>query len=258
MLNRSRPFQKSVQAGREVWIMKTAIEIITELHPQHHGDLGVLFEMIRQVREGGADVAKIQLYDAGELLGPAWQYLEFDRDQLRCIKEYCDDVGIELMASVFDRTRLDWCEDLGLERYKIASRTVVDDPKLCEEILDLGKVTFVSLGQWTGSDLPFGDRPTARHLFCVSKYPALAADLKGFPSDFPAESLDGYSDHSLGIDWPLLAVARGAAVIEKHFTLSKEANCATERGHAGSMDLADLVLLRRFGDGLLRAHTASA
>lgn len=238
--------------------MKTAIEIITELHPQHHGDLGVLFEMIRQVREGGADVAKIQLYDAGELLGPAWQYLELDRDQLRSIKDYCDYVGIELMASVFDRTRLEWCEDLGLERYKIASRTVVDDPKLCEEILDLGKVTFVSLGHWTGSDLPFGHRPTVRHLFCVSNYPALAADLKGFPSNFPAQGLDGYSDHTIGIDWSLLAIARGAAVIEKHFTLSKEANCATERGHAGSMDLADLVLLRRIGDGLLRAHTACA
>jgi sialic acid synthase SpsE len=172
------------------------------------------------------------------------------------VKDYCDYVGITLMASVFDRTRLEWCEDLGLEHYKIASRTVVDDPELCEEILDLGKVTFVSLGQWTGSDLPFGDHPSVRHLFCVSKYPALPTDLKTFPSDFPAQGLDGYSDHTLGIDWPLLAVARGARVIEKHFTLSKDANRATERGHSGSMDLADLALLRRIGDGLLRAHAA--
>lgn len=238
--------------------MKTAIEIIAELNPQHHGDLGVLFEMIRQAREGGADLAKIQLYDAEELLGPQWNYLELDRDQLRSIKDYCDYVGIALMASVFDRTRLEWCEELGLEHYKIASRTVVDDPGLCEEILDLDKVTFVSLGQWTGSDLPFGDRPTARHLFCVSKYPTLAADLQGFPSDFPAQGLDGYSDHTIGIDWSLLAVARGAAVIEKHFTLSKDANCATERGHSGSMDLGDLVLLRRIGDGLFRARGACA
>jgi sialic acid synthase SpsE len=216
----------------------------------------VLFEMIRQAREGGADVAKIQLYDAEELLGPQWSYLEVDRDQLRSIKEYCDYVGIELMASVFDRTRLEWCEELRLERYKIASRTVVDDPQLCEEILDLGKVTFVSLGQWSGRGLPFGDRPTVRHLFCVSRYPTLPADLRGFPSDFRAQGLDGYSDHTIGIEWALLAVARGASVIEKHFTLSKEANCATERGHAGSMDLADLALLRRIGDGLLRAHMA--
>jgi N,N'-diacetyllegionaminate synthase len=233
------------------------IEIIAEIHPQHGGDMGVVREMIRQAAGEGADVAKFQLYNAFELLGSHdWDYLQLDREQTERIAGWCGTEGIEFMASVFDPERLEWCEAIGVRRHKIASRTVAADPGLCGRILATGKETFVSLGAWTGATHPFPEATHARYLHCVAKYPAFAEDLAGFPPDFPAAGLTGYSDHTLGIDAPLLAISRGASVIEKHFTLDKTRGSRTERAHVCSMTPSELRELRRFGDGLLRVRRA--
>jgi sialic acid synthase SpsE len=213
--------------------------------------------MIRQSRLNGADIAKFQLYDAVALLGSdQWHYLELSQEQTAQAKQWCDEDGIEFMASVFDRQRLAWCEELGVHRYKIASRTVTNDPDLCRTILDLGKETIISLGSWTGPGLPFGQSDQIRYLYCKAKYPALLSDLADFPDDFPRQGLSGYSDHTLGIEVCLLAVARGAAVLEKHLTLDKTRGRSTEKGHVGSMIPSELDSLRRTGGLMYRARRA--
>ncbi len=232
------------------------LEIIAELHPQFGGDMGLLREMVRAASDAGANVAKVQLYDARALLGDAWAYLELSRPQLEALRGWCEQERIELMASVFDHERLSWCRDLGMQRYKIASRTVRDDPRLCDAVLSDGKETIVSLGHWSGADLPFRDCGHVKYLHCKSLYPAMWEDMQDFPDDFAARGLDGYSDHTLGIDFCLLAIARGANVLEKHFTLDKTRGRDTERAHVCSMTPVELHTLRRIGGSLWRARAS--
>jgi sialic acid synthase SpsE len=237
--------------------MSTDLMIVAELHPQHGGDFGLLREMIRAAKLNGADIAKFQLYDAVALLGSdQWRYLEFTQEQTAQVKQWCDEDNIEFMASVFDLERLRWCEELGVRRYKIASRTVVANEALCRAILDIGKETIISLGSWTGAGKPYGTGDQVRYLYCKAKYPALLSDLGDFPENFQASELAGYSDHTLGIEVCLLAIARGATIVEKHFTLDKTRGRATEKGHICSMTPPELSELRRTGGLLLRARRA--
>ena len=232
------------------------LEIIAEIHPQHGGDMGVAREMIREAKRNGADVAKFQLYDAAALLGPAWEYLELTREQVGRLKAWCDQEGIEFMASVFDTERLAWCDELDVARFKIASGTVTKDPALCREVLDRGKETIVSLGHWQGPGKPFGDEARIHYLYCKANYPAFYEDMDDFPVGFEAAGLAGYSDHTLGLEVPLLAIARGARIIEKHMTLDKTQTKATEKAHVCSMTPGELAALRRDGGALYRARRA--
>ena len=232
------------------------LEIIAEIHPQHGGSLPTAREMIRAAKAGSATVAKFQLYDATAVLGPEWAYLEISRDELGTLKGWCDEEEIEFMVSVFDEERVGWCEDLGVSRYKIASRTVADDPALCRTILELGKETLISLGMWHGTEMPFGQEPTIRYLYCKSNYPTLLGDLHDFPDDFGEAGLAGYSDHTLGIDVCLLAIARGATIVEKHFTLDKTRTTPTERAHVCSMLPPELAELSHVGSRLYRTRRA--
>lgn len=229
------------------------LEIIAEIHPQHGGQPAAMRELIRQAKLNGADVAKFQLYDAEKLLGPEWSYLELTREDVRRLKDWCDEDEIEFMASVFDEERLGWVEEVGVARHKIASGTVVNNAALCERILALGKPTIVSLGHWSEPEPPFGTSPRIDYLYCKSKYPAMYEDMDDFPDDFTAAGLSGYSDHTLGIELCLLAVARGATILEKHFTLDKMRSMKTEKAHICSMTPLELAELRRIGGSLGRA-----
>ena len=233
-----------------------ALEIIAEIHPQHGGSMSMVREMIREAKRAGADVAKFQLYDAVSLLGDAWRYLELSREDVLRIKEWCDQEEIEFMASVFDEERLGWCEEVGVARHKIASPTVKKDRALCERILDLGKPTIISLGQWTAPEKPFGTDARISYLYCKARYPAFHEDMGDFPADFEADALAGYSDHTLGTELCLLAIARGAYIIEKHFTLDKTRTIDTEKAHICSMTPAELAELRQVGGSLHRARAA--
>lgn len=232
-----------------------AFQIITEVHPQHGGDPGLLREMVREAKQNGADTVKVQLYDAVALLGSdRWTYLQFTQESAAQLAAWCRQEEIEFMASVFDPVRFRWCEELGVKRYKIASRTVEGDPELCKIILASGKETIVSLGNWTGPGKPFGESAQVKYLYCKSKYPAFFEDLSDFPDDFEGAGLAGYSDHTLGISVPLLAIGRGAEIVEKHFTLDKTRGSPTEKAHICSMTPTELGELRRVGGGIYRAR----
>jgi sialic acid synthase SpsE len=213
--------------------MNGAPTFIAELHPQHGGQLSVLLEMARRCAMAGADIMKVQLYDEA-FLGPDWHYLVLSRGELETFAETCRDLGVVWSASVFTRDRIAWCEDLGMELYKIASRTVTEDRALCEEILALGKPTYVSLGAWDSEEPPFPGAIGVTYLHCVSRYPTMPSDLEPRHFDFSGH-VDGFSDHTLGTAAMDLALARGATVIEKHVTLDQRAVRPTERAHACSI-----------------------
>ena len=134
------------------------------------------------------------------------------------------------MFSIFNNEALEMLKNIKMNYYKIASRTIKDEIDLCQRIINLNQTTFISLGMWDKETLPFGNKSNIKYLWCKSKYPAYPWDLNNFPKNFTSEGICGYSDHSVGIDIPILAICRGAKVIEKHFTLDK--SDVTIRDHA--------------------------
>ena len=190
---------------------------IAEIGLNHNGNFNACHEMIRLAKNSGADIAKFQL---------GWKSLPneinfLDLERIKTLKKWAEEFDIELMFSIFNKESLEMVKELNLDKYKIASRTVVGDIDLVKEIVDLKKRTFISLGMWEEDYLPITGKENIDYLWCKSKYPTELNDLKKFPKDFKNSNYVGYSDHTIGIDMPLVAISRGAKVIEKHFTLDK-------------------------------------
>ena len=199
---------------------------IAEIGLNHNGNFGLCYELIKQAKHAGADVAKFQL---GWRAQPG-EMNHITPDVLRQLKRWCAYFDIELMCSVFTAEAYDLVRPFDLPRYKIASRTVKEDLGLVRRIAGEGKVTLISLGMWDRPELPLEKTPAIRYLWCRSKYPCEPQDLVGLPRNFAEGPYDGYSDHTIGIEAPLLAIARGASIVEKHFTLDK--SDTTIRDHA--------------------------
>lgn len=232
--------------------------IIAEIGINHNGSLNVAHEMIRQAKISGADVAKFQFYDPYTIFGPDGSFpnavalaqaltVQFGFDEAKQLKAWCDQEGIEFMASVFDLERFGWTESLGVHRHKIASRAA-QDTTLCERILATGGETFVSLGFWPVGKVPY-EAPNARYLYCVPKYPCPYEDV-ALPRSFAESVYDGFSDHTIGIEAALVAVGRGARVIEKHFTLNKGLPGPDHVCSATPDELAELSRLSRLMEKL--------
>ena len=163
--------------------------------------------------------------------------------------------AIEIFASVFDIEHLQWCENLGIKRYKIAARQY-NNRTLAEAVRATGKPVIQSLDPYyirrinrASSVLPLIDRPAlpsfsaqTSYLYCCSKYPATIDELHLGGIDFHSE-WDGLSDHTIGLGASLTALARGAKIIEKHFTLDKS---ATGFDHLWSMTPSELLQLTKY------------
>ena len=186
--------------------------------------------------------------------------VQFGFDQAAQLKTWCEQEGIEFMASVFDLERFKWMESLGVSRHKVASR-VVQDRELCEHILATGLETFISLGFWDGQGVPY-PCSNARYLYCVPKYPCPYEDIC-LPQGFADSIYEGFSDHTIGIEAALVAVGRGARIIEKHFTLEHN---LPRPDHQASLEPAELkamvTAIRNIkvalGDGIKRLTPSEA
>jgi N-acetylneuraminate synthase/N,N'-diacetyllegionaminate synthase len=229
------------------------VEIIAEIGQNHNGDMTLAKELIYAAKENGADVAKFQLYEVDSIFQPDFEWYkaakeaELNQEQAAELAETCVKADIEFMSSVFDVERVRWCEEIGMKRYKIASRSVRHEP-LLRAVGETGKDVIVALGMWEGGGFPVvPTEARVDYLYCVAKYPTLPEDLDFEAIDFREYS--GFSDHTIGIDAPLVAIARGARIIEKHFTLSKQ---MPGPDHAGSMEPEELLELRRFADSFAR------
>ena len=94
------------------------VKIISEIHPQHHGSILELKRQIYLSFLGGADMIKVQLYSSKELFkNNEREYLEISFDELKFIKDFCDNLSIELFASIFDTKKIKWCEKLNFNFY---------------------------------------------------------------------------------------------------------------------------------------------
>lgn len=159
------------------------------------------------------------------------------------LSEYCKEVGIGFMSTPFDLTSIDVLADIGQDYFKIPSGEITNLPYLRKiagkgipVILSSGMATIVEVENaikvltGTHHSTPAGFKPTITRsdiivLHCNTQYPTPYSDINLRAMYTMAETLfvkTGYSDHSLGIEVPIAAVAMGACVIEKHFTMSRE------------------------------------
>lgn len=193
---------------------------VAEIGSNHKGIPSLAFEMIRQAKFAGADIAKFQLLKPDDpIRGMPFHNVE----QLMI---WCNHFEIEFMASVFSHDAIDLAEDVGMKRYKIAYITAVERPDIVEAVAALRKETFISHGGY--------DYYNFKKLFVVAEYPTYPADMV-MPSIFGGE-WHGYSSHMHGYADALIAIARGAQYIEKHVTLDKTEESIRDNAFALSFD----------------------
>lgn len=221
--------------------------LVAEIGLNHDGNFNLIFEMIRSAKFAGADIAKFQF---------GWREKKneinyIDLNRAKTLKKWCDYFEIEMMASIINENAFKLAKAINLKRYKIASRTVVENPKLCKKIIAEGKEVFCSLGFWKKKKFPFG-KPSKklRYIFCSSNYPSFPVHLKKMPKDFNEKSFYGYSDHYIGISACLLAISNGANFVEKHFTINKSSQVI--RDHVLSATEVEMKILSTYGKEIFR------
>ena len=191
-----------------------------EIGSNHKGIPSLAFEMIRQAKLAGADIAKFQL------LKPDDPIRGMPYHCITRLVEWCDHFDIEFMASVFSHDAIDLAEFAGMKRYKIAYITAVERPDIVLAVASLGKETFISHGGHGYKNF--------KKLFVVAEYPTYPDDMV-MPSLF-GERWHGYSSHMHGYADALIAIARGACYIEKHVTLDKTEESIRDNAFALSFD----------------------
>ncbi len=236
--------------------MKTLI--IAEAGVNHNGDEALALALVDRAADCGADIVKFQTFKADKLVrkgaakaeyqqrttGGGDQHsmlrsLELSDDLHRKLLERCAARGIEFMSTAFDEDSADFLVGLGMGRLKIPSGELTNHPFLAHLaaknlpiILSTGMSTLDEVREaiaviaaeraCLGFAAPLGEMLTILH--CTSNYPTRLEDvnLRVIPMLIEALGLPvGYSDHTEGILIPVAAVAAGAVVIEKHFTLDR-------------------------------------
>ncbi len=199
---------------------------IAELGSMHKGVPALAFEMIRKAKASGADVVKFQ-FGWPESGGPIRTWAT---ENAKLLREWCTDINIPLMVSLFSEVSWAVAMSNGVDFLKMAHpETFAKNApeESYDQVLHLcltsGKPVFVSGGRVDG----------AKALYCIPKYPVYPRDLV-LPEKFT--EYDGYSSHSHGIEDALLAITRGAKIIEKHVTLDKTEETIKDNHFALSFD----------------------
>lgn len=225
--------------------------VIAELSANHNNDFDLAVKTIAAMAASGADAVKIQTYTAdsltlnvdNELFGPRkeglWKgltpYDVFSQGSLPYewqpkLKKVAEDLGLLFFSSPFDKAGVDFLEGMDVPLYKVASLEINDLP-LIRHILSKGKPIIFSTGAASFSDIEKivklcrenGNDDIAL-LKCTSEYPAKveAANLITIPDMQRAFQVTvGVSDHTMGAMVPVVAVALGAKIVEKHFILDR-------------------------------------
>ena len=221
--------------------MHNKLTFIAEIGMNHNGNFDLCFELIKQAKLSGANIVKFQL---GWRDKPG-EINRIDKNIIKKLINWAEYFEIELLFSIISDEAYKLIKTFNFKKYKIASRTVIDNPKLVKKILNEKKNTIISLGMWKKKRLPFPKKKHISYLWCLYKYPCEPKDLRNLPKNFNKSNYEGYSDHSIGIETCLIAISRGAKIIEKHFTLDK--SNTTIRDHALSATPKEFRLMVDLG-----------
>ncbi len=225
--------------------------IIAEVSANHGGSLEHSIATIRAIKESGADAVKVQTYTASTLTLPCskkpfvidgntlwdgrtlfdlYQEASMPWEWQPILQKVSLELGMDFFSTPFDSTSVDFLESLHVPAHKVASFENVDFPLLRRVaatrkpvILSTGMATVEEISEALATLKNAGSGPVAL-LKCTSAYPAVASDmnLRTIPDMVHRFGVPvGLSDHTMGHTVPIAAVALGACIVEKHFTLSR-------------------------------------
>lgn len=244
--------------------MQKHVFIIAEAGVNHNGKLDLAYRLVDAAKEAGADCVKFQTYitenDTAEFCEKAEyqkteakesQYemlkkLELSFVQFEQLRDYCERKGILFLSTPFDIDSLHFLQKIDIPIWKVAS-SEVENFQLLREMARTHKDIILSTGMCDMQEIrsaisvlhKFGAGKIYL-LHCNTQYPTPMVDvnlmaMKTLSEEFQCEV--GYSDHTCGIEVPIAAVAMGAQIIEKHFTLDKR---MTGPDHAASLNPEEL------------------
>ena len=229
----------------------TSVYIVAELSANHNQSFDQAVELIKAAKEAGADAIKLQTYTPDTMTidcdneyfrigkGTIWEgktLYELYKEAYTPwewqpeLKKIANDLGMDLFSTPFDKTAVDFLEKMDVPCYKIASFELVDIP-LIQYVAQTGKPIIMSTGMATLGEIDEAVQAAREAgckelaiLKCTSAYPADPSEMNLRTIPHMAEAFGapvGLSDHTLGIAVPVAAVALGACIVEKHFTLSR-------------------------------------
>ena len=241
--------------------------IIAEAGVNHNGNMDIAKRLIDAAADAGVDYVKFQTFKTENLVSfnaPTAEYqkaatqetsqyamlkrLELNEQQHIELIEYCNKKGVKFLSTAFDMDSIDLLESLNLDLWKIPSGEITNYPYLAR-IAATGKPIIMSTGMCDTSDINNAldaliengaTNESITLLHCNTQYPTPYEDvnllaMNTIKSDYGLAT--GYSDHTQGIEIPIAAVALGACVIEKHFTLDRNMEGPD---HKASLEPAEL------------------
>ncbi|PJZ58136.1 N-acetylneuraminate synthase [Leptospira barantonii] len=266
--------------------MKTLI--IAEAGVNHNGDINLALKLIDAASDAGADVVKFQTFEAKRLATKSAKKADYqsattgsEESQFEMLKKLelskkdheiliqrCNEKKIEFFSTAFDLQSLSFLEGLNLSRYKIPSGEITNLPYI-RKIGASGRPIILSSGMSTLAEIESAifvlekagtKRENITVLHCNTEYPTPFSDVNLLAMRSIADSFKvkvGYSDHTSGIEVSIAAVALGASVIEKHFTLDRT---LPGPDHKASLEPEELKTMIRsirnieqsLGDGIKR------
>lgn len=224
--------------------------IIAEAGDNHNGDVRLAYELIDKAVEAGADCVKFQTFVTEEIISKQAKMAEYQKKNLgitesqfdmvkrlelsfsdfKKLKMYCEKKGIIFLSTPFDLLSIDFLDSIGQKFWKIPSGEITNLPYLIK-IAETQKDIILSTGMANIEEIETAFNILKKHgagkisiLHCTTEYPAPLGEVNLRAINTIAERFCvdvGYSDHTEGILIPIAAVAMGAKIIEKHFTLDK-------------------------------------
>ena len=241
----------SIQLGGRRIGAGAPVYVIAELSGNHNQDFDRAVRIVQAAKEAGADAVKLQTYTAdtitirshreefrvgggtvwdGRMLHDLYSEAYTPWDWHPKLKKVADDIGLHLFSSPFDDSAVDFLEEMDVPAYKLASFELVDIA-LIQKMARTGKPLIISTGMATLEEINEALQAARQAgatqialLKCTSAYPSLSEEMNLRTIPELARRFDvpvGLSDHTMGIEVPVAAVALGACVIEKHLTLSR-------------------------------------
>jgi len=262
--------------------------IIAEAGVNHNGRLDLAHQLIDAAKDAGADAVKFQTFKAENVVSKLADKAEYqkkttgsDKSQLEMIKKlelsfgdfvklkrYCNKKEIIFLSTPFDHQSIDFLYDL-IDIYKIPSGGIINYPYL-KHIAAKNKPIIMSTGMANLGEVEeainiirsINSKAKISLLHCTNNYPTpyKEVNLKAMQTLAAAFKLPvGYSDHTLGIEVPVAAVAMGAKIIEKHFTLDKNLPGPDHRASLEPDELKEMVKAIRniemaLGDGIKKPN----
>lgn len=244
--------------------------IIAEAGVNHNGDVKIAKKLVDMAKDAGADAVKFQTYKAEKLTTKYAEMANYQRDNLGKkdaqfnmlkklelsykefieLKEYCDSKEILFMSTPFDKESAEFLHSIGVEVFKISSGDLTNIP-LLEYISSFNKPIILSSGMAILGEIEEAINCIRNKgiedvavLHCTSNYPAPldSVNLKAMNNIKKAFNvIGGYSDHTKGIMIPVAAVALGAEIIEKHFTLDKNMEGPDHKASLDPNELKEMI-----------------